>query len=205
MKEQTDKNETAQRHVKVDGGVLMAHDGFVGFSPDPVFPPGYRAPHDGPTVKVKRIGEHTLPIPTYATDGAAGLDLRYAVAEPVTLRRGGSTGFPHFDPVPPEPAWLPIGFAIEIPPGYEGQIRGRSGLAAKHSVVAFHPGTIDSDFRGEPKVALVNWGTEDFVIEPGDRIAQLVIAPVARALLVEVDALSETARGEGGYGSTGVK
>jgi len=199
VKEQTDKNESQPVHLGVARGKVRSPTG------------EYDHAHivaDRPLVQVKRIGDHALPIPTYATDGAAGFDLRNA--GPRVVLPCAWFQYPSLrtrDPMPGAntPMWLPIGFAIEIPPGYEGQIRGRSGLAAKHSVVAFHPGTIDSDFRGEPKVALVNWGTEDFVIEPGDRIAQLVIAPVARALLVEVDALSETVRGEGGYGSTGVK
>lgn len=163
------------------------------------------------SVKVKRIGNHALPVPTRAHDDDAGLDLRYVGAEPVTLRsawhrevgRGYSTK--RFEPSATAPVWLPVGFAFAIPKGFEGQVRGRSGLARKHSVVAFHPvGTVDASFRGEVHVALVNHGEDDFVINHGDRIAQLVIAPVLLAACAEGE-LDETTRGAGGFGSTGVK
>lgn len=123
------------------------------------------------------------------SDGAAGMDL--AAAATVILAPGAR-------------ALVPTGFAIEIPPGYEGQVRPRSGLAAKHGItVANAPGTIDSDFRGEVQVILVNLSRESFTIERKERIAQLVIAPVVRAQVEVADALSSTARGENGFGSSG--
>ena len=134
-----------------------------------------------------------LATPAYETDGAAGMDLRAAVPEetPVTLAPGGR-------------ALIPTGLKLAIPQGYEVQVRPRSGLALKHGVTCLNtPGTIDSDYRGEVKVILANLGAEDFVIARGDRIAQLVPAPVQRALLDEVAALEDTARGAGGFGSTG--
>ncbi len=151
-------------------------------------------------IRVRRIGEHTLPVPSRAHADDAGLDLRYAGKEPVTLKALPASAFA----VLPKPAWLPVGFAFAIPSGFEGQVRGRSGLARKHSVVAFHLGTIDASYRSEVWVALVNHGEEDFTIEPGDRIAQFVIAPVSLASCEEGD-LDETTRGAGGFGSTGVK
>lgn len=155
-----------------------------------------------PTIRVRRIGEHTLPVPSRAHADDAGLDLRYAGKEPVVMqpmRSGGFAGAAWYA------VWLPVGFAFAIPSGYEGQVRGRSGLAKNHGVVAFHPvGTVDASFRGEVHVALVNHGEEDFVIEPGDRIAQLVIASVSLASCEEGD-INETTRGAGGFGSTGVK
>ena len=154
---------------------------------------------DIPAIKVKRIGDHALPVPSRAHDDDAGLDLRYAGEKPVTLWpvRGGCAGL--------LAAWLPVGFAFAIPSGHEGQVRGRSGLARKHGVVAFHPvGTVDASYRAEVWVGLVNHGNEDFVINPGDRIAQLVIAPVSLASCEEGE-LDETTRGAGGFGSTGVK
>ena len=158
-----------------------------------------------PTIRVRRIGEHTLPVPTRATPFAAGLDLRNAgptvYVEPF---REAAFAFPSAGVIPPRSLSLPTGFAIAIPPGYCGLVLGRSGLAFKHGVVAFHIGLIDSDYRGEIAVSLINHGTKSFVIEPGDRIAQLVIAPVSLASCEEGD-LDETARGAGGFGSTGVK
>ena len=154
---------------------------------------------DIPTIKVKRIGEHALPVPSRAHDDDAGLDLRYAGEKPMTLWpvRGGCAGL--------IAAWLPVGFAFAIPKGYEGQVRPRSGLAKNHSVTTFLPtGTIDPGFRGEVHVALVNHGEVPLTIEHGDRIAQLVIAPVSLASCEEGD-LDETTRGAGGFGSTGVK
>lgn len=122
---------------------------------------------------------------------AAGMDLAAAVATPVTLAPGAR-------------AMIPTGFALEIPPGHEGQVRPRSGLAAKHGVtVANAPGTIDADYRGELQVLLVNLGSDPFVIERGMRIAQLVIAPVVQAEVELVDSLEETARGVHGFGSSG--
>ena len=131
-----------------------------------------------------------LPLPSYATDGAAGMDV--VSAEDLTL----ATGARHA---------VATGFAIAIPPGYEVQVRPRSGLALKHGVTCLNtPGTIDSDYRGEVKVILANLGSEPFLIKRGDRIAQLVAAPVQRAVFAEVESLDETRRGSGGFGSTGV-
>ncbi|MFT5430140.1 MAG: dUTP pyrophosphatase [Myxococcota bacterium] len=133
-----------------------------------------------------------LVLPRPMTENAAGMDLPAAVTEPVTLAPGRFTA-------------LPTGFAVEIPPGFEGQVRPRSGLAAKNGVTVLNaPGTIDADYRGEIKVLLINHGSEPFVVERGMRIAQLVIAPLALTAVVEVQGLSATSRGSGGFGSTGV-
>ena len=130
-----------------------------------------------------------LPLPAYATAGAAGMDV--VAAEEVTLEPGARHA-------------VATGFAMAIPEGYEVQVRPRSGLALKHGVTCLNtPGTIDSDYRGEVKVILANLGREPFVIARGDRIAQLVPAPVQRAMLVEADTLPPSARGAGGFGSTG--
>ena len=147
-----------------------------------------------PTVPIRRL-EHNpdLPLPAYETAQAAGMDLRAAVPEdaPLILRPGAR------HPVP-------TGLAFALPEGFEAQARPRSGLAAKHGVTCLNtPGTIDADYRGEVKVILVNLGEEDFTIRRGDRIAQLVIAPVVQARWAEVADLGETARGSGGFGSTG--
>ncbi|MCS6970575.1 MAG: dUTP diphosphatase [Planctomycetes bacterium] len=132
-----------------------------------------------------------LPLPAYASAGAAGLDLPAAVAQPLTIAPGAR-------------ALVPTGFAIAIPEGFEGQVRPRSGLALRHGVTVLNaPGTIDSDYRGELQVLLVNLGDEPFVVARGLRIAQLVIAPLVRAILDEVEDLPATARGSGGFGSTG--
>ena len=147
-----------------------------------------------PTIAVTRLPHaEGLPLPAYETSGAAGMDLRAAVAEdtPITLRPGGRT-------------MAPTGLCIALPQGFEAQVRPRSGLAAKAGVTCLNtPGTIDSDYRGEVKVILINLGPEDFVIRRGDRIAQMVIAPVVQAQWAEVESLDETARGAGGFGSTG--
>ena len=133
-----------------------------------------------------------LPLPAYATDGAAGMDVVAAIAEPLVLAPGSR-------------AAVPTGLAMAIPPGFEVQVRPRSGLAAKHGLtVANAPGTIDADYRGEVKVLLINLGPEPVTIEPAMRIAQLVPAAVTRARLTVVDSLDDTARGAGGFGSTGV-
>jgi dUTP pyrophosphatase len=147
-----------------------------------------------PVVPITRLAHgHGLPLPAYETAQAAGMDLRAAVPdeEPLVLRPGAR------HPVP-------TGLAFALPPGFEGQVRPRSGLAAKHGVTCLNtPGTIDADYRGEVKVILINLGEEDFTIRRGDRIAQLVIAPVIQAQWRETEALDETARGAGGFGSTG--
>ena len=142
-------------------------------------------------IRLKRLphGEG-LPLPAYASAGAAGMDV--VAAEALTLAPG-------------ERHAVATGFAIAIPPGYEVQVRPRSGLALKHGVTCLNtPGTIDSDYRGEVKVILANLGADPFPIERGDRIAQLVPAAVTRGAFQEVDTLDDTARGEGGFGSTGV-
>ncbi len=146
------------------------------------------------TVRLKRLPHGAgLPLPSYGSSHAAGLDVVAGVPEgaPVELLPGAR-------------ALIATGFALELPHGYEAQVRPRSGLALKHGVTLLNsPGTIDADYRGELMVILVNHGTEPFVVRRGDRIAQLVIAPVAQAEIVAADALGETARGQGGFGSTG--
>jgi dUTP pyrophosphatase len=143
---------------------------------------------------VKRLDHgKDLPLPSYATADAAGMDLRAALAEPITLRPG-------------DRILVPTALVVEIPRGYEGQVRPRSGLALKHGISMVNtPGTVDSDYRGELKVIMINHGQDDFVINHGERIAQLVISPVVQATIVEADEVSESGRGAGGFGSTGVK
>ncbi|HPF23474.1 MAG TPA: dUTP diphosphatase [Hyphomonas sp.] len=134
-----------------------------------------------------------LQLPAYETAGSAGMDVRAAVpdGEPMVLAPGAR-------------AMVPTGLSVAIPQGYEIQVRPRSGLAAKHGLTCLNtPGTIDSDYRGEIKVILINLGQEAFTIQRGERIAQLVLAPVTRLAWSEVEALDETARGVGGFGSTG--
>jgi dUTP pyrophosphatase len=132
-----------------------------------------------------------LPLPAYQTAGAAGMDLLADVVEPVYLRPG-------------ERARIPTGLAIEIPPGYEGQVRPRSGLALRHGVALVNsPGTIDADYRGEVQVLLINLGKDEYCVRRGDRIAQLVISPVARASWREVAQLTPSGRADGGFGHTG--
>jgi dUTP pyrophosphatase len=132
-----------------------------------------------------------LELPSYATEGAAGMDLRAATESDVAIGPG-------------ERKLVSCGIRIALPPGYEAQVRPRSGLALRHGVTVLNsPGTIDADYRGTVAVILANLGREAFVVRRGDRIAQLVIAPVARAQLVEVDELPDSARGEGGFGHTG--
>ena len=147
-----------------------------------------------PTVPILRLPHSEgLPLPAYETAGAAGMDLRAAVPEeePVVLRPGAR--FP-----------VPTGLAFALPQGFEGQVRPRSGLAAKSGITCLNsPGTVDADYRGEVKVILINLGPEDVTIRRGDRIAQLVIAPVVQAAWTEVESLDQTARGAGGFGSTG--
>ncbi len=143
-------------------------------------------------VKVVRLaGAEDLPLPAYETAGAAGLDLR-AVTDAV-LNPGAR-------------ALIPTGLAIALPQNYEAQVRPRSGLAVKHGITVLNaPGTIDSDYRGEIKVPLINLGTEDFVIRRGDRIAQMVVAPVVQLAWDETTSLDGTARGAGGFGSSGTR
>lgn len=147
-----------------------------------------------PTIAVKRLAHgKELALPRYETALAAGADVRAALPadEPLTLAPGTR-------------AMVPTGIAIALPPGWEAQMRPRSGLAAKYGIACVNsPGTIDADYRGELKVILINHGTEDFVIQRGDRIGQLVVAPVWQAHFEDVDALDETERGAGGFGSTG--
>jgi dUTP pyrophosphatase len=143
-------------------------------------------------IHIKRLphGEG-LALPAYATDGAAGMDLLAAVHDPVRIR-------------PARRVLIPTGFCIALPTGFELQIRPRSGLAIKHGVVLPNaPGTIDEDYRGEVQVILLNASDEDFVVTRGMRIAQAVVAPVFHAVWTEVDSLDDTARGAGGFGSTG--
>jgi dUTP pyrophosphatase len=133
-----------------------------------------------------------LDLPAYATEHAAGLDLMAAIPEPMTIAAG-------------KRAMVPAGIAIALPIGFEAQVRPRSGLAAKHGVTVLNsPGTIDADYRGEIKVILINLGEIDFCVEPKSRIAQLIVAPVLQIRWDEVDSLPQTARGEGGFGSTGL-
>ena len=143
-------------------------------------------------VKIKCIKEDGATIPLYKTAGAAGADLCAKISQPLTIKAGKF-------------AMVPTGLYFEIPEGYEVQVRPRSGLAAKNGVTVLNtPGTIDSDYRGEIKVILVNLSDTDFVINNGDRIAQMIVAPVTQAEFIVSDKLSETARGTGGFGSTGV-
>ena len=143
-------------------------------------------------VAVTRLpGNDDIALPRYETAQSAGLDLAAAVAAAVVLAPGGRTA-------------IPTGLAIALPPGYEAQIRPRSGLAARNGVTVLNaPGTIDADYRGEIKVVLANLGDEPFAVERGMRIAQMVVAPVTRIAWDEVDALPDSARGGGGFGSTG--
>lgn len=139
---------------------------------------------------IKPEGEG-LELPAYATEGAAGMDLRAAINEDVTLEPGAR-------------ALISAGFSMEIPAGYEAQVRPRSGLALRHGITVLNsPGTIDSDYRGTVAVILVNLGEEPFVIQRGERIAQMIVAPVTRAELRPVDELGESSRGDGGFGHTG--
>ncbi len=146
------------------------------------------------TVAVKTLPHFDgLPLPSYETDGAAGMDIRaaYPDGEPFELKPGERT-------------MIPTGLSVAIPEGFEIQMRPRSGLAAKHGLTCLNsPGTIDSDYRGELKVILINHGSETFTISRGERIGQMVLAPVTRIAWESVETLPETVRGEGGFGSTG--
>ncbi|WP_434054511.1 MAG: dUTP diphosphatase [Roseibium sp.] len=144
------------------------------------------------TLELKQL-DHArgLPLPAYQSDLAAGLDLVAAVDTPLLLAPG-------------ERALVPTGLAMALPAGFEAQVRPRSGLAAKHGITVLNtPGTIDADYRGEVKVILINLGDTTFEVARGERIAQMVIAPVLQAVITEVETLSETQRGAGGFGSTG--
>lgn len=144
-------------------------------------------------VKIKIVNRGSQQLPAYATPESAGMDLRANVAEPVVLH-------------PLERRIIPTGLYMALPPGYEAQVRPRSGLAFKHGVTVLNsPGTIDSDYRGELGVLLVNLSNDDFTIEAGERIAQMVIARHEQGEFVEVEELDDTERGAGGYGHTGVK
>ena len=144
-------------------------------------------------MKIKIVNKSKHPLPEYATAGAAGVDLRANIDAPITLAPG-------------ERKLIPTGIYIALPVGYEAQVRPRSGLALKHGIsVCNTPGTVDSDWRGPVGVILINLGQEDFVVNDGDRIAQMVIAKHERAEWDVVEELDETERGEGGYGHTGVK
>ena len=144
-------------------------------------------------LKVKIVNKSQWPDPAYATVASAGMDLRADIAEPVV-------------PKPLERRLVPTGIFIELPAGYEAQVRPRSGLATKHGVTVINsPGTVDADYRGELKVSLVNLSSEPFEIVPGERIAQMVVAAHETVEWEKVEALSETERGAGGWGSTGAK
>ena len=142
------------------------------------------------TVRVKRLSA-TVPGPVRMTEHSAGLDLSAAVPATVVMRPG-------------DIVVIPCGFAMSIPPGYEGQVRPRSGLSSRHGITLVNGvGTIDADYRGEVKVPLINLGRAPFAVEPGMRVAQLLVLPVPRVTVVEVDELDETTRGGGGFGHTG--
>ncbi len=142
-------------------------------------------------MKVKIVNKSAYPTPSYATEKSAGMDLKADIIEPVTLG-------------PLERALIPTGLYIALPDGTEAEVRPRSGLAAKHGISVLNaPGTIDADYRGEVKVILVNLSNEPFVVNPGERIAQMVVAQYAKVEWEEVEILDETLRGEGGFGSTG--
>ena len=147
------------------------------------------------TVKFKRLSEefNSIPVPSYSTEGSAGMDIRAAMIEPITLK-------------PMDVGMIPTNLSVEIPQGFEIQVRPRSGLAAKHGIgILNSPGTIDSDYRGEVKIILINFSKEEFLIQPGDRIAQLILSKVYKARLEETEELNESRRGKGGFGHTGKK
>jgi dUTP diphosphatase len=144
-------------------------------------------------VQVKVINKGSQPLPAYATTQSAGMDLRADIDCPITLK-------------PMERRLIPTGLYIALPKGYEAQVRPRSGLALKHGITVLNtPGTVDADYRGELMVLLINFSAEDFIINAGERIAQMVIARHEQVEFVEVEVLDETERGAGGYGHTGVK
>ena len=144
-------------------------------------------------VKIKVVNKGNQPIPTYATSQSAGMDLRANIENPIAL---GSL----------ERVLIPTGLHIQLPEGYEAQIRPRSGLAIKHGITCLNtPGTIDADYRGDVGVELVNLSREVYTVQPGERIAQMIINKIERAELVEVEVLDDSERGEGGFGHTGMK
>ncbi len=144
-------------------------------------------------IKIKRLDETTdLPITSYESEGSSGMDIRASVKEPILLNPG-------------EIKLIPTGLAVSVPHGYEAQIRPRSGLALKHGIgMVNSPGTIDSDYRGEIGIIVINWGQRPFTIRRGDRIAQMIITKVYQADIMEVGVLDSTERGEGGFGHSGV-
>ena len=145
-------------------------------------------------IKIKRVSNSSdIDLPTYESDGSAGMDIRACVEKPIKLNPG-------------EIKLIPTGLAVSIPAGYEGQIRPRSGLALKNGIgLVNSPGTIDSDYRGEIGIVMINWGSKPFTIIKGDRIAQMIIAKVYRAELNAVEDLDTTLRGDGGFGHSGTK
>jgi dUTP pyrophosphatase len=145
-------------------------------------------------VMIKRLeGQEDLALPSYETQGSSGMDLRAAVREKAVLHPG-------------DIALIPTGLAVAVPGGFEAQIRPRSGLALNHGIGMVNaPGTIDSDYRGEVRVILINWGQKPFEIKRGDRIAQMVITRVSRAELIEAEDLEHTSRGSGGFGHSGLE
>jgi len=149
-----------------------------------------------PTIAIKRLNpekDADIPIPRYMTPHAAGMDICAAIEQPIVMAPGRI-------------ALIPTGFAMALPHGYEAQVRPRSGLAIKHGITVVNsPGTIDSDYRGEVKVGLINLGLEPFAIQRGERIAQMVVQQVCQLAMCEVDELDETERSTGGFGSTGVR
>lgn len=143
------------------------------------------------SISIKIINNSTNALPAYETIGSSGMDLRANLAEPVNL-------------LPMQRALIPTGLFIELPLGYEAQVRPRSGLAIKHGITCLNtPGTIDSDYRGELKIILINLSSEPFTIQHGERIAQMVVQPIVKATWEEVKILNESKRGEGGFGHTG--
>ncbi|MCI0363543.1 MAG: dUTP diphosphatase [Phycisphaerales bacterium] len=150
-----------------------------------------KGPVDLQPLRIKRLSKLAT-LPCYHSEHAAGMDLHAAIDDPLTIP-------------PSEIRLIPCGFALAVPPGYEAQVRPRSGLASKHAIsMPNSPGTIDADYRGEVKVPLINLGRQAFTVEPDMRIAQMVIAPVARCRLEQVEELDQTGRGAGGFGSTGI-
>ncbi len=147
---------------------------------------------NAPVIRVQRLPHaEGLELPSYASEGSAGADLRAAVDDPLVVAPGARVA-------------VPTGLILEIPPGWEGQVRPRSGLAIRHGLTLINaPGTVDSDYRGELKVLMVNLGAEAVTVHRGDRVAQLVLAPARQSSFVETDEVAETSRGAGGFGSTG--